>query len=337
MTLIFPPSRTFCGLFWVTLFCLFGAGCGLAPVNGRGVEVVVLGTAQDAGLPHIGCEKANCELARAEGRREKVAALGVQGHSGWWLLDATPDLPAQIQAMGGLPNAIFLTHAHIGHYTGLMYLGREALGAHKVPVWCSQRLADFLRNNGPWEQLIQLQQIELHILPPNTPVELEPGLSLTALPVPHRDEYSDTYGFQLHHQNGRSLLFIPDIDQWHQWPRQLIDFLQPDATLLLDGTFYSGAELPHRDLSEIPHPLVSSTMDQLETLPQLSQATTWPCQIGFIHLNHSNPLWNASSAESADLHQRGFFVAREGMRFALSDSPVAKPSSNTPAATNHAP
>jgi len=334
MTSIFPPSTTFCGLFWVTLFCLIGPGCELAPLNGPEVEVVVLGTAQDAGLPHIGCAKANCELARKEGRREKVAALGVRGHSGWWLLDATPDLPAQIQAMGSLPDAIFLTHAHIGHYTGLMYLGREALGSHKVPVWCSQRLADFLRKNGPWEQLIKLQQIELHILPPNTPVELEPGLSLTALPVPHRDEYSDTYGFQLHHQNGRSLLFIPDIDQWHQWPRHLTEFLQPDATLLLDGTFYSGAELPHRDLSEIPHPLVSSTMNQLETLPQLSKTTTWPFQIGFIHLNHSNPLWNANSAESADLHQRGFFVAREGMRFALSHGPVAKLISTPPADTD---
>lgn len=332
MTSIFPPSRAFCALFWVTLFCLSGSGCQLAPAE-QGVEVIVLGTAQDAGLPHIGCTKANCERARAEGRREKVSCLGVRGRTGWWLLDATPDFTAQVHAMnagGGasadrvqgpafdLPDGIFLTHAHIGHYTGLMYLGREALGGQEVPVWCGDRLADFMRTNGPWDQLVQLDQVELHALRPNQAVELEPGLTLTPIPVPHRDEYSNTFGFHLEHADGGALLFIPDIDQWHKWDRDLAEFLQPGTTLLIDGTFYSGDELPHRDLSEIPHPLVSATMNQLEQLPALQSGREWPFEIGFIHINHSNPLWDPQSQAYRDLHQRGFFVANEGMRFLLS-------------------
>ncbi len=342
MTSIFPPSRAVCGLFWVTLFCLFGLGC--QPSQGDnsseevvqgGVEVFVLGTAQDAGLPHIGCTKANCERARAEGRREKVSCLAIRGQTGWWLLDATPDFADQIQAMQPhlaaaglraesvpfqLPTGVFLTHAHIGHYTGLMYLGREALGANAVPLWCGERLAEFMRNNGPWDQLLVLGQVELNGLRPNQTVELEPGLTLTPIPVPHRDEYSNTFGFHVEHQDGGALLFIPDIDQWHKWDRDLADFLQPGTTLLIDGTFYSGDELPHRDLREIPHPLVSSTMDLLEQSPALTGEDEWPFRVGFIHLNHSNPLWDRESTQYRDLQKRGFFVADQGMRISLSQS-----------------
>ena len=363
MTSIFPPLRAICGLFWVTLFCLFSTSCQRDPAAGqatgsaqaastpqskasgqdRGVEVIVLGTAQDAGLPHIGCTKANCERARTEGRREKVSCLGVRGQTGWWMLDATPDFTAQVHLMnelapaqqpgaegendGGfdLPDGIFLTHAHIGHYTGLMYLGREALGAKGVPLWCGDRLADFMRSNGPWDQLLELGQVELNPLYPNQAVELEPGLTLTPLSVPHRDEYSNTFGFYLEHVGGGAVLFIPDIDQWHKWERDLAEFLKPGTTLLIDGTFYSGDELPHRDLSEIPHPLVSSTMELLEQSPAIPSHNKWPFRVGFIHINHSNPLWDRQSEQYRDLHQRGFFVADEGMRFWVSEPPPTGP------------
>jgi pyrroloquinoline quinone biosynthesis protein B len=270
-----------------------------------------------------------------------VSCLGIRGQTGWWLLDATPDFTAQVHAMAtkvaeagsprpssaatqsgfDLPDGIFLTHAHIGHYTGLMYLGREALGGHRVPVWCGERLAEFMCNNGPWDQLIQLEQVHLNALHPNKPVELEPGLTLTAIPVPHRDEYSNTFGFHIQHQSGGALLFIPDIDQWHKWDRDLAEFLQPGTTLLIDGTFYSSSELPHRNLDEIPHPLVSQTMNQLERLAKIQSSTAWPFKIGFIHLNHSNPLWDCNSNEYLDLHRRGFFVADHGMRFPLTGLP----------------
>ena len=153
-------------------------------------------------------------------------------------------------------------------------------------------------------------------------------MTLTVLKVPHRDEFSDTHGFLIEQSRARplnqpshaaSLLFLPDIDQWTKWERQLADFLHPGAHLLLDGTFYSGAELPHRDLSEIPHPLVSLSMNALEQLPQLQASSAdWQFEIGFIHLNHSNPLWNSASSQAVDLRSRGFFIAEEGQEFQLS-------------------
>ena len=275
----------------------------------------VLGIAQDAGLPHIGCSCDHCERARAENRRERVAAAAIEGRTGWWLLEATPDLPAQIHAQGSMPAGIFLTHAHIGHYTGLMYLGREALGAQEMPVWCSPRMASYLRSNGPWSQLIELGQIEVREFQTDVPVELEPGLQLTAFQVPHRDEFSDTHGFLIERgevsASGRSssLVFLPDIDQWEKWDRKIEDLLHPNAHLLIDGTFWSGAELPHRDLSEIPHPLVSRSIDRLGPTVRDTGA-----QVRFFHLNHSNPLWDRSGPEYAQLRAAGFHVAIPGER-----------------------
>ena len=60
---------------------------------------------------------------------------------------------------GNLIDGIFLTHAHIGHYTGLMYLGREGLGGNKIKVYALKRMASFLRKNGPWDQLIKLNRM----------------------------------------------------------------------------------------------------------------------------------------------------------------------------------
>jgi pyrroloquinoline quinone biosynthesis protein B len=205
----------------------------------------------------------------------------------------------------------------MGHYTGLAYLGREALGARGVPVWCGQRMEAFLRGNGPWSQLVELGQVELRPLSPGVPVELEPGLRLTPISVPHRDEYSGTFAFHLEVEGGGALLHVPDIDRWSAWDRELAEFLTPGTTLLLDGTFYSGDELPGRDLDEIPHPLVSRTLDEIEALRAARPAGEATARVGFIHLNHSNPLWERSAPERLDLERRGFFVAEEGQRIEL--------------------
>ena len=98
-------------------------------------ELIVLGVAQDAGLPQTGCLGPCCSQARASGRREEPACIAVHDREtgARAVIDATWALSEQLallQACTGhakqLPDAIVLTHAHIGHYTGLMFLGREA-------------------------------------------------------------------------------------------------------------------------------------------------------------------------------------------------------------------
>ena len=136
----------------------------------------MLGIAQDGGVPHAGCHQALCEEARRDpSKRRLVASLGLLDPAAGkrFLIDATPDFAAQMELLGGLPDAILLTHAHIGHYLGLAQLGREVLGARKVPVYATPSMAKFLRENGPWKRLVGLENIVVNELPPGASVQLD--------------------------------------------------------------------------------------------------------------------------------------------------------------------
>jgi pyrroloquinoline quinone biosynthesis protein B len=264
--------------------------------------LVVLGVAQDGGMPHIGCRRAPCAEARAGVRRaEKVASLGVvdRASGAAYLFDATPDLPAQLHALtgGAPPLGIFLTHAHAGHYTGLMYLGKEALAARSVPVHCTPRMRDFLSANAPWSLLVSGGHVEPRALELDRGLELPGGLRVTAFRVPHREELSDAVGYRIDGPRG-SALFVPDIDRWEAWDRSIRELAGQVDLAFLDGTFSSPAELSHRPLSEIPHPMIPETRRLLRGV----RARTF-----FIHLNHSNPEWSSGASD----------VAREGMEFPL--------------------
>ncbi len=278
------------------------AGCSMAPkpAAAGGWKLVVLGIAQDGGMPHFLCTKAPCSEVR-EGRRraEKVSCLGLYNRelNLAYLIDATPDLPAQVHALTGgrAPDGIFLTHAHIGHYTGLMYLGKETAATKGVPVYGTARMAEFLRVNGPWNLLVQDGHIDLRGV--EKPVELAGGVKVSAFPVPHRDEFTDTVGFRIEGPRA-TVVFIPDIDKWEKWERDIRAEADTADVVLLDGTFETLDELPHRDITKVRHPLMSETRERLRG----SKA-----RLLFIHLNHSNPA----------MMRRGADVAREGLEIDL--------------------
>jgi pyrroloquinoline quinone biosynthesis protein B len=298
-----------------------GSGAGPQdPVAARSrapVRAVVLGIAQDGGVPHIGCAQELCTRARRDPRRRlRVACLGLvdETHGRRFLVDATPDLASQLESLNAgraverrrPVDGILLTHAHVGHYAGLVYLGREALGADAVPVLATPRMAGFLRGNGPWSQLVSLGNVGLREIEPGREVELTPVLRVTPLTVPHRDEWSDTVAYRVRGPS-RSLLYVPDIDKWEKWERRLEEEVGRVDVALLDGTFHEAGEMPGRSLAEIPHPLVGETMARLSRLARL---------VVFIHLNHTNRLlWD--EAARRDLSARGFRVARDGEELPL--------------------
>ena len=296
------------------VLCALCLLCGYGAAPAARVRAVVLGIAQDGGVPHIGCRQERCEAARRDpSRRERVASLGLVDEDRRFLIDATPDLPSQVASLhpdrpAGRPivDGILLTHAHIGHYTGLMYLGREALGASGVPVWATPRMARFLRENAPWSQLVALGNVALREMEPGREVALTERLRVTPVQVPHRDELSDTVGFRVQGPT-RSLLYVPDIDSWERWDRRLPEEVARVDWALLDGTFEDPAELPGRSRAEIPHPLVSDTVSRLGALPG---------RVLFIHLNHTNRLLAGEAAVRA-LAAKGFAVAREGQELEL--------------------
>lgn len=292
------------------------------------VEAILLGTAQDGGVPQVGCDCAQCHAAYADPRkRQWVTCLALVDHAVGrsWLIDATPDFREQLQALHGPSSpsgqglapgctlaGIALTHAHTGHYAGLIHLGREAWNTRGLPLYASPRMAAFLRANGPWSQLVALGNVDLRPLIAGEEVALSPDLRLMPVPVPHRDEFSDTLAFVVRTRSGgqgpdRRLFYCPDIDAWDAWDRDLRRFVAGMDVALLDGTFFSAKELPGRPLGEIPHPLVTDTATRLAGVR---------CDVRLIHLNHSNPLYS-QGPERAWLETQGLGVGAFGDRWQL--------------------
>lgn len=289
------------------------------------VLVKILGTAQDGGIPHMGCFCQNCERARKNPRfRRLISSLAVFDlkDKKSFLIDATPDIRRQTHMMAErsnrktvqktfVPDAVLLTHAHIGHYTGLMFYGYEAQSTHQLPVYCSKRMAAFLKNNGPWSQLVEQKNISLHSIQEDQTISLTSRVNVTAFQVPHRHEFSDTLGFKVSGKK-KSLLYIPDIQSWESWHRSIIRETKKVNTALLDGTFYSSEELPSRDLSSIGHPFIEDSVHLLKNV-----AEEGGTEIFFTHLNHSNLALDPEGEPRKNLRKKGFRLASDGMEFYL--------------------
>jgi pyrroloquinoline quinone biosynthesis protein B len=314
-------SISVCGL--ATLAAL--ASCTALDTAPTTPYVFVLGTAQDGGSPQLDSPAEH--PARLDPDQRRLATcLGIvdPATGGRWLLEATPDLREQAWALARAQppadtpvrlDGVFLTHAHIGHYAGLLFLGHESMGARRVPVYAAPRMSGFLRTNGPWDQLVRYENVELRPLEPDTPVEIAGGISLTPFLVPHRQEYSEVLGLRIDGPQ-RSVVFLPDIDAWDRWQEEsgvdVIDVVRSADRAYLDATFHDDDELPGRDMSGFPHPRIVDTMDRLSALDPSERA-----KVRFIHLNHTNPAQWSGSAARREIERRGFGVAVRGETFGL--------------------
>jgi pyrroloquinoline quinone biosynthesis protein B len=278
--------------------------------------IIVLGIAQDGGAPHAACTK-DCCIDKWDNPKlhNQVSSLGIVDPSTneVWMIDATPDFSLQLNTLTmdqkRTFKGVFLTHAHIGHYTGLIHLGREVMGAKQIPVYAMPKMKRFLTTNGPWSQLVDLNNIDIKNLQNNTKIQLNNNLSITPFIVPHRDEFSETVGYKISGPN-KSLIFIPDIDKWEKWSQNIEDVVENNDFSLLDGTFYDINELPGRDMSEIPHPFIVESMEILDNV-------TNKASVYFIHLNHTNPALDRQSNAIKMIKNSGFNVAKRDQRFHL--------------------
>ncbi len=280
-------------------------------------KLVVLGTVQDGGSPHIMCLKSCCtNLSSEEKAARQVTALGLSfGTTDYYLFEASPNITLQMQQMHALGHlnlaGIFLTHAHIGHYMGLLYLGREAWGANKIPVYAMPRLRTFLKENGPWSQLVDLENITLQALENKQPQQLPQGIKVTPFVVPHRDEFSETVGYYIAGPN-KTALFLPDIDKWNKWEKDIGEVIKAVDYAFIDASFYDAAEINYRPIVEIPHPFVIETLERLNELEQKDRK-----KVFFIHMNHTNPMLDPESEATKRVRALGFSVARIGDTFSL--------------------
>jgi pyrroloquinoline quinone biosynthesis protein B len=289
------------------------------PVNSQPEYIYILGNTQDAGLPHIGCQHKFCQDNFDIHEEYFVTSIAVVNSDlrRYILFEATPDITYQLNYLKNnlfqeflLPESLYITHAHIGHYSGLMYFGREALGAKNLMVRVLPRMSNFLQNNGPWSQLVDINNIKIKEINFGLSTNELSNIVVTPIQVPHRDEYSETAGYIIEGKNKKAL-FIPDIDKWEKWDRNLNQLAKEFDFLLIDATFYDSKEI-NRDISEIPHPLVTETIDLLSGLNIENRSKVY-----FIHMNHTNMMLDPNSELSKLVTSKGFNIARLGQKLYL--------------------
>lgn len=282
--------------------------------------ITVLGVAQDAGYPQIDCNKACCEVFYEGTEKKKlISCLGLvdKENNQKWLFDATPDFTEQVNILksnhldnGKVIDGVFLTHAHIGHYTGLMYLGFEAMGAKGILVYAMPKMKAYLETNGPWSQLVSLNNIELKNIQNDSTITLNKDLKVTPFLVPHRDEYSETVGYKIEGKH-KSVLFIPDINKWQLWKKDIVEEVKKVDYAFVDATFFKDGEIP-RPMKDIPHPFIIETVKLFE-----NESTITKSKIHFIHLNHTNPALKEAHPLKDSIQKLGYHFAKEGTRFGL--------------------
>lgn len=314
--------RNLKGLFFILIIFLSACQKTNTIKKNKSNDVVlkVLGTIQDGGIPHMGCNKICClKYFKNNTFRVGVSSLGISNlkNETNYLIDATPNVNHQLKALIGTSNpseklnGIFLTHAHMGHYSGLLNFGREAMNSKNIPLYLMPRFYNFIQDNGPWNQLVKLENVMLKRIYDQEKITLESNLSITPIQVPHRDEYSETVGFLIE-GNTKSALYIPDIDKWEKWNNSIIELIKNVDYAFLDGTFYDEKEVNNRDISEIPHPFIIESLKLFNPLDKSEKN-----KIYFIHLNHTNPLLNSDSSEYNRVIREGFNVADPNMEFFL--------------------
>jgi pyrroloquinoline quinone biosynthesis protein B len=292
-------------------------------VASRGVELVIVGVAQDGGVPQAGCVCQRCASAIEDTSKILYPTSCVIGGSDGsvHLLEATRSLSQQLgmaaDALGmGVtvtPDSVSLTHAHLGHIDGLGQFGKEAMGLDGVALFASKSVIRLLD-----ERLLStpFQVNEAVEGAPFSPTE-GCGFELEFVRVPHRDELSDTHAIIIRGPTS-TLLFLPDHDDWGQTLemagepgiREWFWSMGVDYALI-DGTFWDSDELGGRDMSQVPHPTIS------ESIESLGERMEGDPEVSFIHLNHTNPALDRGSKEFGELADMGWSVVEQGSKISL--------------------
>lgn len=262
----------------------------------------LLGTAQDGGIPHLGCQCGACSRARSDTSLQRLtASLKVFNEENGvnYVFDATPDIRFQVEDT--YIDGIFLGHGELGTITGLLYLGKESINANMVPVYCTGRVRQFLEDNYAFRLLMDRNNIVVNEVHPGDGVEMM-GSTITPVEVVHRYVPTDTNAFRIETEN-KTLFYMTDIDYWTNTALQEVK--EADVAVI-DGTFWSEEEIDR--FERVPHPPIQTSIEKL---------TGVDTEVYFTHLNHTNPLLDPESEERAEVEDAGFHIAEDGMELEL--------------------
>lgn len=256
-----------------------------------------LGTAQDGGVPHLGCQCDACSTARDDPNAQRLSAsLQVYDEKRGinYIFDASPDIRFQIES--DYIDGIFLSHGELGTTTGLLYLGKESINANMVPVYCTAGVTEFLEDNYAYRLLIDRNNIVVNEFASDQEVEVM-GLTVTPIEVVHRYVPTDTHAFRID-SGEKTLFYITDIDYWTD---EALEQVENADIAVVDGTFWSEEEIDR--FERVPHPPIKESLEKLADMDT---------EIYFTHINHTNPVLDPDSPERQQVEDAGFHIAEEG-------------------------
>ena len=315
------------------------------------MKIRVLGSAAGGGFPQWNCNCRNCAglrdgTLRGRARTQSSIAVcaddpngarGSQRPSSWALVNASPDILAQLRANPDFQPArsprdtaicaIVLVDGQVDHTTGL-YMLRES--TRPWALWCTDAVhADLQRQHPIFEVLSHYCGIErrrMDLDGSGFAVEGVPGIRWRALavagkPAPYsRNREAPVIGDNVallvtDERTGKVLFYAPGLADGGGATWQA---MQSADCVLVDGTFWSDDEmlrlgLSHKRARDIGHLAQSGPGGMLELLGRLPQAT----RKILIHINNTNPILDEDSPERAELGRRGIEVAWDGMEIGL--------------------
>ena len=282
--------------------------------------LMILGSAQDGGYPHIGCKEQCCQPAWIDiSKKRLVASIAIidKISQECWIIDISPDIKHQINMIMDflqiktIPKikGIFLTHAHTGHYSGLLELGKEALNSFNIPLYVMPRMSHFIQSNEPFKFLIDSKNIFLKPIKEKEEINLVSQVSINSFLVPHRNELSETVGYRIR-SSKQAVIYLPDIDSWDDWSEDVLDIIHDNDMLFIDGTFYDKNELKNRKISKIPHPSILESMEKFSILDIKERN-----KIFFTHFNHTNTVIQEKHLSNLSLIKKGYNIANDGHFF----------------------
>ncbi len=275
----------------------------------KNMKIKILGSGQDAGIPHTGCYCDVCTRARKDTNYRRLGpsiAVFDKKEGFCYFIDASPDFKYQldmvreyvniIRRKGIIPiSGILLTHAHFGHCSGLWHLGMEVVDEKNLLVFCTQKMGELLRRDHPFNLLVQRKNIKIKEIQPDKEFELD-GFRYVPIQVPHRNKVADTVGYII--KSKKRTIYIPDIDHWTD---RIIEEIKTADIAIIDGTFYSKDEISRFD--DVPHPPIKETTKLLEDVN---------IDIYFTHINHTNVI-NRNGKKRKNVESKGFKIAHDGM------------------------
>ena len=280
------------------------------------IRAVILGIAQDGGVPHPGCYCNTCRYYWGNQIVLSPSSLAIIEEKRLHLIDVTRNLDRQLREVGNRNiTDIWLTHGHIGHIDGIGLFGKEVMNEKNIKLHASESMIELILNTPKWNKLVEEKTLIPTQFKSNEAIQVSENLQITPIQVPHRDELTDTHAFVIKGPE-KSLLYIPDHDSWEETlymvKQKSVDewFVSLGIDIvLMDGTFWSKNELSRQ--SDVPHPPIEDSLERLNDLNRKD------LEVFFIHLNHTNPLLIPESDETKLLLDSGCKIPIEGQQFLL--------------------